>query len=1352
MSAQSTNDRANRSALFEHFKFQWSTGTVPDIRHYLDQLSRQDPQTRYDLFFQLVAYDMECRWRSREDRPIRDQIPLRPSAEDYLRQFPEFGDPSIPPWEMLKAELQTRHKWGDSSPDLNAYAKKYPQWEEQLTAISTSSEAQDDTQTIETEVYKQYKNSDKKQIGPYTLLRQLGEGGMGTVWLAEQYEPIRRRVALKIIKSGLDSQQVITRFEAERQALAMMDHPNIAKVLEAGTTDVGTPYFVMELVMGQPLTLYCEQNQLTLKERLNLFLQACHAIQHSHQKGLIHRDIKPSNILVTEVEGEPTVKVIDFGLAKALQPTLRLTDQSMYTEFGQVLGTVRYMSPEQAGLNDMLVDTRSDVYSLGVVFYELLTGSTPLKSDTMRALAIDRVLAAIREEETPPPSQRLNESKEVDSNPSWLRGSNLANVKKILRKELDWIALKALEKNRNRRYESVSELASDVSRYLNDEPVLARPPTFGYRATKFIRKNRVAMITIFAGVSALLLLLAGYGLITLNGLYQRAEIAAQVAISAENVANEQRQEAETERSRAQELATDLSQERDTLKVTNEKLDMALSDVKAANQQLEKNAKTIQVQNTELERQSDHLKTALVTVEQERNRASFASMFASINLAKANIEESNVAGALNLLASIPNNYRGWEWRHLLHLCHLETPTLSLDTQASALAIAPDGSRVAVGLGEQGVILYQGLPTQNNVTSQAISTKGFSVHTLQFSPDGSRLWISCGGTTPAVWTVDHLGNRQLVDWLFTESQAPPQAVMKMAFSTSHPDEGFLATTNAIYWINITNKSSKRIFTAEQVADIAWSIDGKHLVVAAQKDGARFLATMTATSPFAIQQRQEFSYKVSACEPLADGRIAFTTWDCGLHIWDPSSSRNDFALQLPARITDLSYDPATQELAAALSDSSIQVFGRLNLSNQYCLAKVLRGHKGSVIALATNSQLGRTLSISEDRTLKSWDVNAYEDEESITDTTAILCSGIAFNGRYLVTGNRMGVTRLYEKIEYVLHAPMPNQRKRETLKRSGHSSPSLANNRWRAIPLDSPQLESPTTPIVFCGIDTDAQEAFSVAKNGEVCWWDLESGKVIDKIRLSIEQVQCGTQKGDLVAIGGQGGELQILKNSSRSVLLSTQLSGAVDAICLPKDTSRPVLVATSRTQQDNESNSIAATELQLIDMNDGKPKSQPFAEHQGRYTSLAISDAGNLVAAGSSDSGIRLWEVADPTNLPMSEPKLLAGHHTSVTSLAFTPDSKRLISGDNDGRLELWFIDRPVIEVETRGITRPRPVAELHVQQMNSLSRHRDAVTSIEFSPDEDQIISTGLDGQCIIRLADDVDQALTNEAEVVPSQL
>jgi serine/threonine protein kinase len=469
-------------------------------------------------------------------------------------------------------------------------------------------------------------------IGPYKLLQTIGEGGMGTVSMAEQTQPVRRLVALKVIKAGMDTRQVLARFGAERQALALMDHPNIARVLDAGATETGRPYFVMELVKGVPITRYCDERRLTLRERLELFIPVCQAVQHAHQKGIIHRDLKPSNILIALYDGKPVPKVIDFGVAKATGQ--RLTDQTLYTEFGAVVGTLKYMSPEQAELNQLDIDTRSDVYSLGVLLYELLTGTTPLGPRRLKGAAILEMLRMIREEDPPRPSTRLSTTQELPAI-SACRGVEPNRLSGLVRGELDWIVMKALEKDRSRRYETANSLAADLTRYLVDEPVTACPPSAAYRFRKFARRNRAAL-SIAALVSVLLVVgtaVSWYFAIQARERAKEANANAATATANERKAIQNADEANAQKAIAQDRAEEL-------------------------------------------RRQDYV--------------------SRVNLAFRECLDNNVARAIELLDGCPEDLRGWEWQYVRRQCHLALWSVREAQYVFAVAFSPDGSRLATGM--------------------------------------------------------------------------------------------------------------------------------------------------------------------------------------------------------------------------------------------------------------------------------------------------------------------------------------------------------------------------------------------------------------------------------------------------------------------------------------------------------------------------------------------------------------------------------------------------------------------------------------------------------------------------------
>jgi len=497
------------------------------------------------------------------------------------------------------------------------------------------------------------------RIGPYKLLERIGEGGVGIVFLAEQLTPIRRRVALKILKPGMDSQAVIARFESERQALALMDHPHIARVLDAGTTPTGRPFFVMELVAGLRITEYCDRNRLTVPERLQLFLQVCQAVQHAHQKGIIHRDIKPSNVLVTLHDGTPRAKVIDFGIAKALDHPL--TDKTLHTELRSFLGTPAYMSPEQADLGTADLDTRTDIYSLGVLLYELLIGHTPFDEKELTRSGLDSLRRILREQDPLPPSRRFrNLPPETQTGIAARRRTDPSRLAHLLQGDLDWITLKALEKDRARRYATAHDLARDIERHLDNEPVLARPPGTLYRLGKLVRRHRAASLA--SGI-ALVALLSGLALATWQ--YADKSRAYQRALRAEREQARLRQEAETARRLAEQRAH------------LARLQAYAADMNLVQQALAAN---------NIGRARELL---------DRHRPSQPSL-----------GPTPISPHYQTPSATPD-LRGWEWRYLWRLCQSDAlfTLCQLPHEIEHLAVSHDGRLVAIAqLGNHGLSIW------------------------------------------------------------------------------------------------------------------------------------------------------------------------------------------------------------------------------------------------------------------------------------------------------------------------------------------------------------------------------------------------------------------------------------------------------------------------------------------------------------------------------------------------------------------------------------------------------------------------------------------------------------------------
>ena len=765
-------------------------------------------------------------------------------------------------------------------------------------------------------------------IGPYKLLQRIGEGGFGVVFMAEQRKPINRRVALKIIKPGMDSRLVIARFEAERQALAMMDHPNIAKIYDAGVTDFGQPYFVMELVKGLPITQFCDEQKLQVSGRLKILLPVCRAIQHAHQKGIIHRDIKPSNVLVSLYDGTPTPKVIDFGVAKAIE--CPLTEKTIFTQIGQILGTPEYMSPEQAEMNQLDIDTRSDVYALGCLLYELLTGSTPLDRERLRSAAFDRMLRMLREEEPPRPSVRLSSSVNAAA-VSAQRAIDPKRLSQLVRGDLDWVTMHALEKDRSRRYATANELAADIERYLNHEPVHAGPPTAAYRLRKFARKYQAALAT--AGLFI--------GLLVLASVFSTWQ--ALRATRAEAVAEERRKEAEK------------------------------AEGQAINDRDEK------------ERQRVRAVEAERAARAERQRAELNAAQARRNLYTAHMQQiqlewdrSDIARVRELLAKYSSpaaekdDLRGWEWGYWTRMCEQELRTLKgHEGPVNAVAFNSDGSLVA-SAGQDGKLCVWNVGDGKLVREIKAHERGatcVAFHANIIATGGVdkvlRLWNASGGHELARF---QFGN--VVSSVAFSNHGKLLAAGVTSQSGDTPRPGSSVERRIIDVAS--SEVLHRLHAERDVYDLAFTKDDSQLVIAAAPN-LEFWDTRTGallkevavdnvrdnnrrferTSALALSRTNEFAVTVNEDHLVRVRRFGDA---------EPTTTYRGHT----GALMTVALSPDDRVIASAGADNAV-ILRDIGTGDEI---QRLRGHEKGVMCVRFSPDGLRLASASNDGTVKIWD----------------------------------------------------------------------------------------------------------------------------------------------------------------------------------------------------------------------------------------------------------------------------------------------------------------------------------------------------------------------------------------------
>jgi len=1100
-------------------------------------------------------------------------------------------------------------------------------------------------------------------IGPYRLVRMLGEGGMGVVYLAEQAEPIRRTVALKLIKLGMDTRDVVARFNAERQTLALMDHPNIASVLDAGAAPDGRPYFVMEYAPGAPITDYCDANRLSTRQRLMLFIDVCAAIQHAHQKGIIHRDLKPSNVLVMEQDGHAVPKVIDFGIAKATDQ--RLTERAMFTQQGLLVGTPEYMSPEQATLGAVDLDTRTDVYSLGVMLYELLVGSLPFSPTRLRDAGYMELVRIIREEEPMRPSTRLTTAGGTASTVAAQRQTKVPTLTHELRGDLDWITLKALEKDRRRRYATVSEFAADLTRYLADEPVVARPPSVTYRVQKFVRRNRLAVTA--ASVVALAVIA---GLVTSSVLYVRAERARTDADRQRAVAEQQRGMAEQQRGVA---------DRQTLQ--------AQSARREADQQ-----RTVA--------DDRRVQAELAQREAERHRAlaEQESYRATIAAADLLLQSNQVVEARSRLAAAPAALRNWEWKYLYAQSDSSLARIGTGGGApTSIAFIPDGSKI-VWVSERGFLraatraAYQ--PIEDSHRPARSTDRPESV--IAVSPDGSK-YVTTAWMTPVFATLYFR-----VPGL-PEGQEPTKDNVEAVrnargFAAARPVRGW-PTGKGPSWdppmpseelrtLSVKNASSGATLARLPLTSIGVSVpvratirtldsrlpgENRHdagFTIGRSRDGVAF----HDTSRQAVATLSGRPWSVVSAVFSADGtKLAAWSWDNVVTVWDTASGRLLATLSgHEDGITQVAFNPAGSQIASASHDGTIRVWG---LSSG-ATPGILKGHEGAVMSVAFSADGSRIASGGTDRSVRIWGADGSGAVLLRGHTDTVTAVAFSPNGRLLVSGSRDKTIRVWDlasmrpvgeskghlgDITTLAFSPDGQQLA------SGSADDSVRiwdMRRVRVFPAD-PAVVSDQTGHVHDLHASLGRVVTSTQAGGAFQWWDLDAPERFRTLgytsagagpratTLSVSKIiSLALTPDGLKAVAGRGDgtvRLWTLDGTVPPLVLASPKSPAMNVAIRP-DGAGVVAVFLDRS-------------LRIWDSAGGwAPTVVGSAPDEVRR--LSFTPDGRRVAAAAGRA-VTLWDVRARAVVLQSAPL-----RQTVSSMAVSADGRRIAAGDTNGNMRIW----------------------------------------------------------------------------------
>jgi WD40 repeat protein/serine/threonine protein kinase len=1034
-------------------------------------------------------------------------------------------------------------------------------------------------------------------IGRYKLLQKIGEGGMGVVYMAQQEEPVRRRVALKIIKLGMDTKQVVARFEAERQALALMDHPNIAKVLDGGATDTGRPYFVMELVQGVPITEFCDRNRFPARERIKLFITVCQAIQSAHQKGIIHRDLKPTNILVTLDAGVPMPMVIDFGVAKATQQ--KLTEKTVFTNYATMIGTPAYMSPEQAEMSRLDVDTRSDIYGLGVLLYELLTGTTPFPEKRLRSASYREMQRIILEEEPERPSTRLSTLQgEQRSIVARNRGASELALGRVFADDLDWIVMKCLEKDRARRYETANGLASDLKRHLNNEPVVARPPSTVYQLQKAIRRNKLAFM---AGVAVAASLVLGIGISTwqavvATGAKTDADQAKTKAVAAQKEAQQARLEAEHQLYAAKMNLAQQAWEQNNIGQLG---------------QLLKETQHSPDRGFEWYYWYRQTHLALKTLR--------GHLDAVTSVAFSPDGQRIVTGSVDQTAKV------WEAASGKELLTLK----GHGGEIWSVAFSPDGRRIATGSADQTARVWEAATGRELLTFMGHNDQ---IHSVAFSPDGQRIVTGSWDKTAKVWEA--ASGREVL--LLTNHSGH---LYSAAFS---PDGQRIVTGSwdktAKIWeaasgrevLTLTNHSG-HLYSA------AFSPDGQRVVTGSDDQTAM---VWEAASGRKLANCKGHGNVVFSAAFSPDGqRIVTGSYDQTAKVWDAVSGQDLLTLKgHSARVFSAAFSPDGRRIVTGSSDMTARVW-EMAKGNE---PLTLEGHSDEIHSVAFSPDGQRIVTGSWDGTAKVWEAaqgkevlrlnrhgneitSAVSSPDAKGRSARVFSAAFSPDGRRIVTGSTHGTAKVWEAASG-----------HELLELKGHSDWII----WAAFSPDGQRivtasedetakvwdaasgtilltLRGHTSEIVSVAFSPDGQRIVTGSSDKTARVWDAASGKELHRLTGHSGWIWpvAFSPDGQQIVIGSRDTTASVWETASGKRLLTLNgHSGNVDSVAFSPDGQRIVTGSDDGTAKLWE----AATGRELITLKG----------HKGGVTSVAFSPDGRRIVTGSRDQTARVWEAARP----------------------------------------------------------------------------------------------------------------------------